>query len=92
LLLALQISFWRANLFFTTENSQYEVDVENKRIRRLTGDYDPTTRQGADGVWKMFSVISEIQVGQPVLVGWEHDSLNEILRSTLTSTVTTVEP
>lgn len=56
---------------FTTENSTYEVDVQESRIRRLGGNADPTPRQGADGEWKHFVLITPIEPGQRVFVDWD---------------------
>lgn len=40
--------------FITESGSTYEVDEENKRVRRLAGKADPTPRQGKDGEWKSY--------------------------------------
>jgi hypothetical protein len=56
---------------FTTESgSTYEVDLENKRVRRLAGAKSPTERQGKDGDWRTFVGISPIRSGLPVLFIW----------------------
>jgi hypothetical protein len=38
-----------------TLNSVYEVDEENKRVRRVSGANEPTTFQAADGEWQEYS-------------------------------------
>lgn len=52
--------------FTTQSGSVYEVDVTNKKIRRLSGTTDPTPRQGEDGEWKSyedFGSLTEILIG-----------------------------
>lgn len=40
---------------YTTETgSLYEVNYDEKKIRRVTGTHDPTNHQGKDGEWKDF--------------------------------------
>lgn len=39
---------------FRTLNSTYEVDRENKLIRRLAGINPPTSNQGEDGNWQPY--------------------------------------
>jgi hypothetical protein len=58
-------------MIFTTENSVYEVDHPNNRIRRLEGRNDPTPRQGTDGEWKTYVAISAIAEKAQVLVIWQ---------------------
>ena len=41
-----------------TLNSMYELDVENKQIRRLTGNNVPTPCQGNDNEYKTYSEIT----------------------------------
>lgn len=72
-------------MFFSTLNSVYEVDLEEKRVRRIEGREAPTARQGPDGVWKTFDCVTEIKVGGPVLFSW--GELNNVLKTTLTSDV-----
>ena len=50
-----------------TENSMYELDVENKQIRRLTGSRPPTFSQGEDGEYKTYL---EILHGPANCVPW----------------------
>jgi hypothetical protein len=40
-----------------TQNSMYELDVENKQVRRLIGTKEPTYNQGNDGEYKQYSEI-----------------------------------
>jgi hypothetical protein len=70
---------------FATENSLYEVDLAASRIRRLAGKENPTPRQGEDGEWKTFFGISEVMIGQTVLIAWPP------LTGKSTSSVTKIE-
>jgi hypothetical protein len=54
--------------FKTESGSEYEVNTDKKEIRRLSGNADPTLRQGRDGDWKSYEDISEIVVGRSVIV------------------------
>lgn len=75
-------------MFFTTSNSKYEIDLEKCQIRRLEGIANPTPRQGPDGEWKRYLTLSDVRVGQEVLIGWELDG---VLKATMTSPVTSVQ-
>jgi hypothetical protein len=57
-------------MIFRTQNSLYEVDAEQRRIRRLSGSNIPTPRQGEDRVWRTYVCTSAILVGYPVLITW----------------------
>lgn len=48
---------------FTTINSTYEIDHDNKRVRRLTGVNPPTEAFGQDGVWRDFEMVSDTHWG-----------------------------
>ena len=75
---------------FFTENSLYEVDVGNKLIRRVSGKYDPTPRQGADGGWKHYVELNNLHKGQCALIVWNilEDGTKQ---ATLTSEITQIE-
>ena len=62
-------------------NSIYEVDEQNKRIRRLEGANDPTPNQGEDGVWQGYS--SLIPCRSSYLIVWDEGGN----KATLTSRV-----
>ena len=78
----------------TETGSNYEVDLESYRLRRLSGNASPTKNQGEDGEWQSFISISPIRPTQPVLIVWrvDHDEegLGVILRRTQTSPVVSV--
>lgn len=57
--------------FETKSGSTYEVDVDGRKIRRLTGQKDPQPRQGKDGEWKPFKEVGEIELGRPVAILWD---------------------
>lgn len=79
--------------FATESGSVYEVDTSACRMRRLSGEHEPTTNQGADGAWKNYGLISSIVVDSSVLVVWlvEPDDVNWKVRTTLTSLVVSIE-
>jgi len=56
--------------FTTISGSLYEVDTENKKIRRLNGKKDPTPRQGKDGEWRGYLGELSVTIGQPVWIIW----------------------
>lgn len=55
---------------FNTRNSSYEVDVANKRVRRLCGVNDPTPSQGKDGEWRAYESCHNIEVGYSATFVW----------------------
>jgi hypothetical protein len=61
--------------FITVSGSVYEVDSDNKRLRRLTGRTDPTPRLGKDGEWRKYAEMfpSPIEKGKQVLITWGED-------------------
>jgi hypothetical protein len=82
-----------------TERSRYEIDLEGKRIRRLTGLFAPTPRQGADGHWRGYQVLvpEPPAVGEPMMILWAIEIADEdadwypVARTTMTSDVVSVE-
>lgn len=74
-------------MIFKTANSTYEIDNENKKVRRLYGLTEATERQGQDGDWKSFADISEITLGRSVLVVW---ALDGSIPATVTSPVKSI--
>jgi hypothetical protein len=56
-----------------TSGSVYEVDQKESRIRRLEGKLDPTKRVGNDGEWKQYHSLSDIKIGQCILIIWNED-------------------
>lgn len=71
-------------IFYTISGSVYELDSENKQIRRMVGKENPTPRQGTDGEWKKFSNCTEVRVGESCLIQWENE------KATVTSVVATI--
>ena len=43
--------------FKTISGSVYELDTKEKRVRRLAGVKEPTSRQGHDGDWKVYELL-----------------------------------
>lgn len=63
-----------------TENSRYELDTVNKRIRRIEGKATPTDRQGPDMVWKDYVYLDRVAGGY--FIDWDGEG-----HGTLTSQV-----
>ena len=56
--------------FRTISGSEYQVDTDNKRIRRVSNSNGqaPTARQGDD--WRTYADIGPIKVGKSVVIFW----------------------
>ena len=50
-------------IYKTETGSLYQVDEENKRVRRIEGVKAPTPRQGKDGEWKEYKVFQRLSDG-----------------------------
>jgi hypothetical protein len=72
----------------TESGSIYEIDEENKQVRRLTGTANPTLRQGADGEWRKYANLI-YNLDNSMLIVWKYDIVDEktIARSTITSPI-----
>lgn len=88
-------------VFQTESGSTYELDREQRCLRRIEGMTDPTPRVGKDGDWRLFQDVSAIVEGAHVVIVWawdlrpgtENDPLDPgevIARSTVTSKVVSV--
>lgn len=53
---------------FKTRNSSYEIDYEEKVIRRISGENPPTNHFSPDGDWKRYSSVVPCMGG--LLVEW----------------------
>jgi hypothetical protein len=67
-----------------TANSIYEVDEDNKKVRRASGLNKPTPSFGEDGVWQSYTELYEGPFG--MWVRWGNDG-----RVTWTSPITEME-
>lgn len=78
--------------FSTETGSEYELNLTEKKIRRLTGTHGPTPRQGQDGEWRTFSAIGpEVPcLGQTLLIEWGVQNEDGSEQCTVTSPVTSV--
>ena len=56
--------------FRTYTGSVYEVDQQGKRIRRLTGKNEPTSRQGKDNEWRAYNDLI-LNVGRSAWIFWD---------------------
>lgn len=81
-------------MIIRTENSTYEVDQINKRIRRTNGKHVSTSRQGNDLEWKPYTDINIPKVGEALFIVWgfgKDGDGNTRAKSTMTSIVTFVD-
>ena len=67
----------------TSSGSIYEIDEDNKCIRRLTGSIAPTPRQGEDNQWKPFDQI--IFVDDQMVIVWEY--VDGLAKTTVSSPI-----
>lgn len=67
-----------------TENSIYEINDEDRLIRRTHGKRSGTKRQGKDGVWQSYESIESWYGGMLIVWGNNEDGT---ARCTWTSTV-----
>jgi len=72
----------------TQTGSFYEIDLLEKKFRRLTGDGTPTPRTGDDVVWKNYLAVTFPRVGDRVFVTWRHT--DECSQCTTTSPVSEI--
>ena len=73
---------------YDTLFSTYEVDEEEKKIRRINGLNDPTPRMGEDGVWKSYEKIHPNPEG--ILIVWAY--VDGVAKCTRTSPLVMVTP
>jgi hypothetical protein len=76
-------------MIFKTRNSTYEVDAENKRIRRIKGLAEPTPRLSPDGEWKDYREITPVTTFHPVQITWP--TVPELKPYTFTAAVVEVD-
>jgi hypothetical protein len=73
-------------LIHTQSGSIYEIDEENTRARRLTGN-GPSTQRVGDS-WRQYADLS-LNLGEGMIIVWEYVIENDvpIAKSTITSMV-----
>lgn len=83
--------------FKTETGSEYEVNTDSKKIRRMTGVKEATARQGKDGEWKGY-VDLVLSVGTSAMIYWDASthallpsSFGGELPTTITSKVISIE-
>lgn len=69
----------------TESGSIYEVDLRNKKIRRLHGESDATPRMGKDFEWKVYDTLF-VESGGPMMVIWDWVERGEQVIAKCTST------
>jgi len=57
-------------MHFETKNSVYEIDLQNKKIRRRAGVEAPLDSFEDDEIWKTYKEISKIEKDSRVLIIW----------------------
>ena len=76
--------------FKTYSGSIYELDQENKRIRRLTGNANPTERQGKDGDWKPYKeLLNGPEKDRSLTIVWNVTE-EGVIQTTQTSYITEI--
>lgn len=78
-------------MIFRTQFSTYEVDEPQMRVRRLTGDNEPTPYQGVDGEWRTFQEMSPVREGVGVVILWGFNPMKPAFETTQTSLVVEVD-
>lgn len=76
--------------FETISGSVYEVDLEQKRCRRLIGTKNPQPRQGPDGQWKSFEAILGPEVGENCIFFWDPEVTPPSVPGTMPATMTSI--
>ncbi len=81
----------------TDSGSVYDVDLDQKRIRRVHGRLGPNDTRPQDGIWRNFVGLDGPEVGQTMVVYWstQGGGTNETnlgFRTTAVLEVTEFEP
>ena len=78
---------------FRTLHSEYEVDLDGRKIRRLGSDHAPTPHQSdtADGDWKPFLDIAIHGDGLMIVWRIDHQDDLNIYRRTYTSPIMSID-
>lgn len=77
--------------FMTQSGSVYEVDTENKRVRRTAGQVNQKSR--INGEWLIYRDVTPVKLNQEVIFMWGEPGqiLPEAERATMTSIVIGVQ-
>jgi hypothetical protein len=75
----------------TQTGSLYEIDEDNKQVRRLHGTKQATKLQG-DNEWKKYAFIADAEVGQSLLIIWADKAEGYAVPTTITSPITEINP
>jgi hypothetical protein len=81
----------------TESGSVYDVDHDEKRIRRVHGRHGPTDTQPQDGIWRRFSGLEGPTAGQSMIVYWATEAAGAKetdfgFRTTVVTQVTEIDP
>lgn len=74
--------------FLTHTGSVFEVDQENKLIRRIPRKGNPTTTK-EDNVWRKYVLHTPIEVDRSVTIWWDSDD-KDLTPTTTTSFITEI--
>jgi hypothetical protein len=74
----------------TISGSIYEFDHGLRRVRRLSGQEDPTPRQGKDGEWKSYNEVL-LQWNGSLIVVWGYDEKANITKTTMLSPLAKIQ-
>lgn len=77
-------------MYVHTQNSVYEFDLPNHKVRRAEGNGAPTPRFGDEGAWQPYVEVSEILVGEAIIIRWP-DGQPELRDFSVTSLVMAIE-
>jgi len=75
----------------TQSGSLYEIDEEQKQVRRLHGNKEATKLQG-DNTWKKYAYLSEVKIGQSLFIIWADKAAGYSIPATTTSPITEINP
>lgn len=59
--------------FITQSGSVYNVDTHNKQIRRAYTTEESGESRRVSGDWRDYRVVSDIQVGESVIIVWGNE-------------------
>ena len=76
----------------TQSGSTYQLDQENKRVRRLHGTQAPTSFQRQDGEYREYIEIAGLEVGKSFVIVWKGREDGFVQPATITSPIVEIDP
>lgn len=83
------VSGEHGNVVFRTQNSAYEIDQEQKLIRRLSGTNRIVGNLGLDGEWQKYDCIVDVEVGKHAIIWYGDHAKNQTITSAIREVVGT---